>query len=167
MSEMTTKPGPLRRPNDKTIELPAGLFRQLLDVAPDALVIVDEEGAIVLVNSRVEALFGWGRRDLIGQPVETLIPERSRAAHAGHRHAYAAAPRARSMGAGLPLHGRRKDGSEFPVDVSLGPLEFSGHRLVIAAVRDVSERQHAEAALLEGQKRLAEAQEIAHTGSWE
>jgi PAS domain S-box-containing protein len=155
------------RPADGPVELPAGLFRALLDVAPDALIVTDEHGAIVLANTQVEALFGWTRAELLGQPVEALIPEAAREAHRAHRAGYAAAPRARSMGAGLRLNGRRRDGSELPVDVSLSPLEYDGRRLIIAAVRDVTGRRQAEEALVEGQKRLAEAQEISHVGSWE
>jgi PAS domain S-box-containing protein len=157
----------LRQPGDLTRELPAGLFRELLDLAPDGLIVADEQGGIVLVNSQVESLFGWPRGELIGQPVETLIPERLRAGHRQHRAAYADTPRRRAMGAGLALNGRRRDGSEIPVDVSLSPLDYAGHRLVIAAVRDATGRRAAETAIRESQKRLTEAQEIAHMGSWE
>ena len=143
-------------------------FRGVLDAAPDAMVIVDERGRIALVNSQVERLFGWDREALLGQPVEVLIPARLRGAHEHHRADYFGNPRVRSMGAGLALYGQRRDGTEFPIEVSLSPLvTASGSTLVTAAVRDVTEQRRAQAALAEGQKRLAEAQEIAHLGSWE
>ncbi|HUR40953.1 MAG TPA: PAS domain S-box protein [Verrucomicrobiae bacterium] len=126
-------------------ELPTGLFRQLLDAAPVAMVIADDRGNIVLVNAQVETLFGWQRAELLGQSIERLIPERLHDAQ----------------------HGRRRDGTKFPVDVSLSPLDLGSQRLVIAAVRDVTERRRVEEALRENQQRLSEAQEIAHMGSWE
>ncbi|MCX4903781.1 PAS domain S-box protein [Streptomyces sp. NBC_00878] len=119
-------------------------FRGLLEAAPDAMVIVDDMGTIRLVNAQTEALFGYRREELLGQPVELLIPGRFRAHHIQHRDGYAANRQVRPMGAGLELHGLRRDGTEFPVEISLSPLETADGLLVSAAVRDVSDRRRAE-----------------------
>jgi PAS domain S-box-containing protein len=119
-------------------------FRALLEAAPDAMVIVDEAGTIKLVNAQTEAVFGYRRRELLGRPVEVLVPGRFRADHPAHRTGYAASQQVRPMGAGLDLYGVRRDGSEFPVEISLSPLATSDGLLVSAAVRDVSDRKAAE-----------------------
>jgi len=112
----------------------------LFELAPDAIVGVGKEGLIELVNAQTEALFGYARAELLGQSVETLVPERLREAHGAHRQGYFADPRTRPMGAGLELFGRRRDGSEFPAEISLASVETGRGLLAIAAVRDVSER---------------------------
>lgn len=122
-------------------------FRALLEAAPDAMVIGDSDGRIVLVNAQTEKLFGYPRAELLGQPVEMLMPERFRGRHVGHRDGYAHQPRTREMGAGLDLFGLRKDGSEFPVEISLSPLETEEGTLVSSAIRDITGRKEADAAL--------------------
>jgi protein-histidine pros-kinase len=119
-------------------------FRDLLESAPDAMVIVGTEGLITLVNRQAEVLFGYRRDELVGQPVELLVPEALRDRHPVHRDRYFAGPKARPMGDGLQLHAMRRDGSEFPVEVSLGPLKTEGGTMVSAAIRDVTDRRRTE-----------------------
>jgi len=119
------------------------VLASFLDVSPDALLVIDATGTIVLVNTQGERLFGYSPRELVGQSVDTLLPERLRTAHMGRRLRYIQTPGARPMGAGLNLVGQRKDGDEFPVDISLRPLMIGPVFYVMAAIRDMT-AQHIE-----------------------
>jgi len=124
-----------------TQRLAEARFRGLLESAPDSIVVVDSAGIITIVNSETERMFGYERHELLGQPIEILVPERSRGRHHGDRAAYSADPNTRPMGAGRQLTGRKKNGSEFPVEISLSPLRGEDETLVISIVRDVTERR--------------------------
>ncbi|HEU0072503.1 MAG TPA: PAS domain S-box protein [Dehalococcoidia bacterium] len=116
-------------------------IRELIDSAPDGFIVSDETGIVVFANRTAELQFGYERQELLGNPVSALIPERHHDAHHGHMTSYVADPRVRPMGLGLDLVGRRKDGSEFPVEISLSPLRTSGNTLFTAIVRDISEHK--------------------------
>jgi len=124
--------------------LPDERFRQLLEAAPDAILQVDEEGRIILMNRVTEEMFGYAREELLGQPVEVLIPEELRKAHVGHRAHYRTRPSTRAMGTGLTLQGLRKDGSRFPVEISLSPGSSQEGFHATAIVRDITERKLAD-----------------------
>jgi PAS domain S-box-containing protein len=129
-------------------------FRALLEAAPDAIVIVDQRGTITIVNAQAERLFGYDRAELIGRSVEILVPPKHRDSHPRHREGYFAAPRPRAMGSGLELEAVRKDGTSFPVEISLSPLELEGGMLISSAIRDVTERKTTEDALKLSNKEL-------------
>lgn len=129
-------------------------FRALLESAPDAMVIVDSSGHITLVNAQTERMFGYERAELLGQAVEILMPSRYRGQHSEHRRSYCDQPKVRAMGSGLELHGRHKDGTEFPIEISLSPIDTPQGRLVASAIRDISERKRAAAALATANKEL-------------
>lgn len=120
-------------------------YRELLDLAPDGIVAIDGSGRMLLANVQAHRLFGYSPGTLVGQSVDVLLPEALRAVHAGHRAGYMASPRPRPMGAGLDLIGLRRDGSEFAVEISLSPIHTGTHPLVMAAIRDISDRKRAEA----------------------
>jgi PAS domain S-box-containing protein len=138
-------------------------FKDLIEAAPDAKVIVGADGLIVLVNAQTERLFGYAREELLGKSMEVLVPERFRAIHPEHRGGYMSAPRPRLMGEGLELHGRRKDGSEFPAEISLSPLRLARGTLFTAAIRDVTGRKQTELALIIANRELeAFSSSVAH-----
>jgi PAS domain S-box-containing protein len=119
-------------------------FRQVLEATPNALVMINHDGRIEMVNGQAEMMFGYSRAELLGQPVEVLVPERFRGGHPGHRAAFYADPRSRPMGAGRDLFGLRKDGSEFPVEIGLSPIETGDATMVLSAVVDISVRRRLE-----------------------
>ncbi len=120
------------------------LFNLVVEAAPSAMVLVEEHGRITLVNVQTEKLFGYARRELLGQPIDMLVPERFRNGHASLRTAFSGHPSARPMGAGRDLYGRRKDGSEVPVEIGLNPVVTGGQTLTLAAITDITERKRAE-----------------------
>ena len=133
-------------------------FRGLLEAAPDAIVGVTTDGRISLVNAQTERLFGYARDELVGEPIEILVPDRVRTVHPSHRGGYFSQPQPRPMGAGMELAGRRKDGTEFPCEISLSSIDTEDGVLVSAAVRDVTERRRA----AEAQNRLATIVQSSH-----
>jgi len=147
-----------RKKAEEALRRSEAQFHALFEFSPDAIVASDAEGRITEMNARVESMFGYPRGELIGQLIECLVPERFRHAHPSHRKEYSAAPRPRPMGAGLELYGRRKDGSEFPADIMLGPVETAEGRIVLSVIRDLSEKRKAEEALRQSelQKRYLE-----------
>jgi PAS domain S-box-containing protein len=128
---------------------------EFLEIVPDAIIAVDSNGTILQVNPQAEALFNYSGHELIGQKIEVLVPERHRKTHHEHRHNFAQQPRIRRMGAGLELYGRRRDGSEFPVEIALSPVETEQGTVVLSAVRDISDRKEVEEALRKAHEELS------------
>ncbi len=129
-------------------------FRLVVESAPNAMVMVDRKGRIVLINSQTERLFGYARGELIGQPVELLVPERSRRTHPLYPGGFHAAPEMRAMGAGRDLYGLCKDGTEVPIEIGLNPLQIEGETLVLSAIVDITERKRGEEALRRSEARF-------------
>jgi PAS domain S-box-containing protein len=150
-----------QRPRRQSKPAPAGKFirtedkfEALLESAPDAMVIVDASGIITLVNARTEELFGYQREELLGQAVENLMPDRFRGNHLGHRQQFANAPRLRMMGSGMELFGLRKDGTEFPVEISLSPFKCKDGILVFSAIRDITLQKQAQQEIADAKANL-------------
>lgn len=139
-------------------------FQHLLESAPDALILVGRSGEMLLVNRQTEAVFGYPREALIGRPIELLVPERVRPAHAAHRDAFFARPRIRPMYSTPGLYGRHQDGHEFPVDISLSPVEAPQGLVVACAIRDITARVRAEQLLKQRQDELAHVARLATMG---
>jgi PAS domain S-box-containing protein len=125
-------------------EVQVDRFRELLEAAPDSIIEVDGEGRIALFNSVTEKMFGYSRGELLGQPIEILVPEDFRAIHQKHRARYSNCPVARAMGSGLVLNGQRKDGSRFPVEISLSPVKSGNGFRITAIIRDITWRKRTE-----------------------
>lgn len=156
----------VRKQAEEALRASQTKFQGLFDSSPDAIIVADREGQIVQVNAQTEALFGYQADELLGQPLEILLPSRFQEHHSQYRAGYMTAPRQRLMGMGLELYGRRKDGSEFPVDINLGTLATEAGLVVLGTVRDITERRQAEEALQEKERLLSEAQHIGRIGSW-
>lgn len=141
--------------------IPPELAQSALDAAPDAMIIVDGAGVVQFANRQVSALFGYVHDEVIGKPIERLLPERYRSRHIGHRDRYIGAAHLRPMGVGLDLYAQRQDGTEFPVEISLSPLEGQPRTLIAAAIRDVTERKRAENEVIQAREVAEQAQRVA------
>src|SRR5579883_2226907 len=129
-------------------------YERLFESSPNAILVVSSDGKILQANPQAQQSFGYSSSELVGQPVEILIPERFRSEHPELRAGFSAHPRMRPMGAGLELYGRRKDGSEFPVDILLSPIQAPGGPLVLTVVRDITAQKRIETALRESEQRF-------------
>jgi two-component system, sensor histidine kinase len=143
------------------IAIPPALARRVLDAAPDAMVIIDTFGTIWFANRQVSVLFGYPHDEIIGESIESLMPERFRARYIGHPGHFVSRARVRAMGPGLDLYGQRRDGTEFPLEVSLSPIEEVGQTLVAAAIRDVTDQRRVEAELVVARGAIEAMRELA------
>jgi PAS domain S-box-containing protein len=162
MSRPAPEPAPTAEPRAAEHGLLASADDRLavfVEAMPDGVVVTDLTGTIRMLNARAEELFGWRRDELLGQAVEELLPATLREVHVHHRADYEAAPTPRPMGAGLELDGLRRDGSTFPVEISLSPLPTADQTLVIAAVRDITERRMVEERALAAERELGQLED--------
>ena len=142
-------------------------FRELLESAPDAMVIVNQQGEILLVNKQTEAVFGYPRDELVGRAVEMLVPDDRRERHTRHREVFSANPRLRPMGQSIELHGVARGGREFPVEISLSPIQMDEGELVVVTVRDITERKRVEAELSASETRFRDFTNASSDWFWE
>ncbi len=156
MSNPHRSPAAHESPLAVPVQITSASLHQFFDISPDALVIVNQAGMIVMVNKQAEILLGYSHEETVGQQLEILLPQRFRQAHIDHRKHYFAAPITRQMGAGLQLSGRRRDGTEFPVDISLRPLLLDGVPHAVGAIRDVTEQKILEEQLQRKNEELEE-----------
>jgi len=157
--------GQTREQLEAALHKSEALAQAVLESASEAIILIDAGGRITVVNPAAERMFGYDRADLLGQSLEILLPERLRGVHAGHRTGYFAAPRARPMGIGLDLAGLRKDGTEFPVEISLSHVEAPDGVLAMAFVTDITERKRAEAQLQRQREILYQNEKLAALGT--
>jgi PAS domain S-box-containing protein len=143
-----------RRRAEDALRQSENMLQGIFEYAPDPVVVIDRQGRIERVNAQVQPTFGYSNEELLGRPVEILLPERFRRRHTKHRINFSADPHLRTMGAGLELFGRRKDGGEFPVEIMLSPVDAPGGSIVIAVIRDITRRNRSDAALRESADRL-------------
>ena len=149
---------------DITERMAEAKFRLVVEASPNGIVLANREGRILLVNAETEKLFGYSREELIGHAVEMLLPERFRASHPSHREAFYAQPKARAMGAG-ELFARRKDGTEFPVEIGLSPIQSEEGLILLTAIMDITEREQAEAEVLGQRAGLAHVARVSTLGA--
>ena len=137
-------PNPSHEPSSSRRVAETLLSPSILEAVPDAVIAVNRQGVIIQANSQAETLFSYTREELVGQKIEMLVPERQRPEHDRHREQFYSKPKIRRMGSGLDLYGRRRDGSEFPVEISLSPVSTPDGMMVLSVIRDISDRKHIE-----------------------